>query len=52
MGSPVRLVSAKAPLTLLTANQPTPAITDISAAGNRFPRYPKAARPRTICGTP
>ena len=44
--------SAYAPLTLLVANQPTPAVTDISTAGTALPLNPKASRPSTICGTP
>ena len=44
--------SANAPLTLLVANQPTPAVTDISTAGTALPLKPNAMRPSTICGTP
>ena len=51
-GSPVRLVSAKAPLTELVANQPRPAITVFRAAGRMLPRVPNATRPSTIWATP
>ena len=49
---PNSAASAYAPLTLLVANQPTPAVTDISVAGRALPRNPKLSRPNTICGTP
>ena len=49
---PNSVASAKAPLTLLVANQPTPAVTDISTAGTALPLNPNAKRPNTICGTP
>ncbi len=51
-GSPVSADSANDPLTLLTANHPTPAISDIRAAGRALPRWPNAALLSTICGTP
>ena len=47
-----RVDSAKAPLTLLVANQPSPAVTDISTAGTALPLNPNGSRPSTICGTP
>ena len=37
-GQPVRVFSASAPLTLLTANQPIPATTAFSPAGRTLPR--------------
>src|SRR6202011_1670691 len=51
-GTPSNADSAKAPLTLLTANHPTPAVMDIRPAGRMLPRKPKAERPCTIWGTP
>lgn len=36
--SPVRVLSAKAALTLFTANQPTPATRPLAAAGRMLPR--------------
>lgn len=50
--SPVSVLSAKAALTLLTANQPTPATSAFTPAGSRFPLNPKENRPIAICGTP
>ena len=44
--------SANAPLTLLVANHPTPAVIDISRAGTTLPLNPNGSRPSTICGTP
>ena len=44
--------SAKAPLTLLTANQPTPATSELMPAGRMLPRKPNPSRDSTICGTP
>ena len=49
---PSRAFSAKAPLTLLTANQPTPATRALRPAGRALPRKPKPIRDSTICGTP
>ena len=49
---PDNAASAYAPLTLLVANQPTPAVTDINTAGTALPLKPKAIRPSTIWGTP
>ena len=43
---------AKAPLTLLTMNQPKLAVSQLSAAGRKLPKKPNEARPSTICGTP
>jgi hypothetical protein len=34
----VRTFSANAPLTLLTANQPMPAVTEFSPAGSALPQ--------------
>ena len=48
---PLRLVnadSASPPDTLLTANQPMPATSQLIPAGRMFPRYPKARRDNTI----
>src|SRR5438874_12515259 len=47
-----KLVSASAPDTLLTANQPTPAMTALMPAGSELPQYPNEIRDSTICGTP
>jgi hypothetical protein len=44
--------SAKAPLRLLTANQPTPATIALMPAGRMLPRKPKPIRDSSICGTP
>src|SRR6476661_2608946 len=44
--------SASAPLTLLTANQPMPAMTALSPAGSALPNQPNEMRESTICGTP
>ena len=44
--------NAKAPLTLLVANHPTPAVIDINTAGTALPLNPKANRAMTIWGTP
>src|SRR5215471_21743437 len=44
--------SANAPLTLLTANQPTPATRELIPAGRMLPSLPKPIRDSTICGTP
>ncbi len=43
---------ARAPLTLLTANQPMPAVTDCSPAGSTLPHQPNGTRLSTICETP
>jgi hypothetical protein len=51
-GSLVSELSASAPLTLLTANQPMPAMTAFSPAGSALPHQPKEIRESTICGTP
>ncbi len=51
-GIPVSVVSANAPLTELTANQPRPAITVLSADGRMLPRLPNAVRPMTIWASP
>ncbi len=51
-GSVVRVDRASAPLTLLTANQPTPATIALSPAGSALPNQPKPIRDRIICGTP
>lgn len=37
-GIPVSVLSANAPLTLLVANQPTPHMIDMNAAGSALPR--------------
>src|SRR5258708_24035933 len=49
---PSSALSAKAPLTLLTANQPMPATTALMPAGSMLPRKPKPILDSTICGTP
>ncbi len=49
---PSSALSANAPLTLLTANQPTPATSALMPAGRTLPRKPKPIRDSTICGTP
>lgn len=49
---PVSVLRAKAALTLLTANQPTPATSAFTPEGSRLPRKPKEKRPIAICGTP
>lgn len=49
---PNRVESAKAPLTLLVANQPTPAVIDIRVDGTALPLNPNGRRPNTIWGTP
>ena len=49
---PSSAFSANAPLTLLTANQPMPATTELMPAGRMLPRKPKPIRDSTICGTP
>ena len=49
---PNNVDNAKAPLTLFVANQPTPAVIDISTAGSALPLNPNAERANTICGTP
>ena len=49
---PSSALSANAPLTLLTANQPTPATSELMPAGRMLPRKPKPIRDSTICGTP
>ena len=51
-GRCVSALRANAPLTLFTANQPTPAVTAFSPAGSTLPQYPKPSRLSTICGTP
>src|SRR6476469_8117028 len=43
---------ARAPLTLLTANQPMPAMIALSPAGSALPNQPNEMRESTICGTP
>ena len=43
---------AKVPLTLLTANQPIPAVSAFTPAGSTLPQYPKGIRDWIICGTP
>src|ERR1700674_1609087 len=48
----VRVTSANVPLTLLTMNQPKLAVSQLSAAGRKFPKNPNEARPSTIWGTP
>ena len=48
----VREFSASVPLTLFTANQPIPPVTELIPAGRAFPQYPKPRRLSTICGTP
>jgi hypothetical protein len=48
----VREFRASAPLTLLTANQPMPAMTALSPAGSALPYQPNAMRESTIWGTP
>ena len=48
----VRAVSAKAPLTELTMNQPMLAVRALRPAGRALPQKPKPARLWTICGTP
>src|ERR1700746_2612578 len=52
LGQPSSAFSANAPLTLLTANQPMPATTELIPAGKILPRKPKPIRDKTICGTP
>jgi hypothetical protein len=47
-----KVSSAKAPLTLLTATQPAPAVRTCSPAGSRLPKKPKPARLSTIWATP
>ena len=51
-GRSVSELSASAPLTLLTANQPIPAITELITAGRALPQKPNAEREATICGRP
>src|SRR3989442_13817399 len=48
----VRVTSANVPLTLLTMNQPKLAVSQLSAAGRKFPKNPNEPRPSTIWGTP
>ena len=48
----VNVFRANAPLTLLTANQPMPAVTLFNPAGNQLPRKPNGMREAIICGTP
>src|SRR5260370_38686052 len=43
---------AKAPLTLLTMNQPNEAVSPFSAAGRMLPRNPNGPRLTIIIGTP
>ena len=38
LGRWVRVFSAKVPLTLFTANQPIPAVSEFSPAGSTFPQ--------------
>src|SRR6478609_4888871 len=45
---PVRAASARPPLTLFTANQPMPAVSEFSPAGRKFPRKPNPRRLSTI----
>src|SRR5439155_9880401 len=52
LGRCVSVLSARAPDTLLTANQPMPAVTDCRPAGRMLPQKPKGIRESTICGTP
>src|SRR6202165_1670052 len=52
LSTDVRVTSATVPLTLLTMNQPKLAVSQLSAAGRRFPKNPNEARPSTIWGTP
>src|SRR5262249_9553772 len=52
LGQPSSALSANAPLTLLTANQPTPATSALTPAGKMLPRKPNPIRDNTICGTP
>src|SRR5450631_4582624 len=51
-GMCVKVFSANAPLTLLTANQPMPAVTLFNPAGSQLPRKPNGMRDAIICGTP
>ena len=51
-GMPVRLASANEPLIEFVANQPSPAMIVLRAAGRMLPRVPNAVRPSTICATP
>ena len=48
----MREFSASVPLTLFTANQPIPAVMELTPAGRTLPQYPKPRRLSTICGTP
>ena len=52
LGQRSSALSANAPLTLLTANQPTPATSELTPAGKMLPRNPNPIRDSTICGTP
>src|SRR4029077_7845331 len=49
---PNRALSANAPLTLLTANQPTPATSALTPAGRMLPNPQKPIWDITISGTP
>ena len=46
--SPVSAARASPPLTLFTANQPIPAVSELSPAGRKFPRNPKPLLLSTI----
>ncbi len=46
--SPVSAARASPPLTLFTANQPIPAVSELSPAGRKFPRKPKPLLLSTI----
>ena len=48
----VSALSASAPLTLFTANQPMPATRALIPAGMMLPQKPNPRRLSTICGTP
>src|SRR3954453_13133407 len=51
-GRCVNVLSASAPDTLLTANQPMPAVTDWRPAGRMLSQKPNDTRDCTICGIP
>src|ERR1700737_3457202 len=48
----VRVTSANVPLTLLTMNQPKLAVSQLSAAGRKFPKNQNKPRPPPTGGTP
>ncbi len=52
LGMWVSWLRAKVPLTLLTANQPMPAMIALRPAGSALPKKPNEIRDRIICGTP